>query len=140
MAPIVDVPVSGLCRYPGCRKRFNRSYEVIRHLAKIHGKREYTVLEPEPYLDLHAKTLLESSNQRLLEVGVTTPKCIPRLRRMLKELHDEYGHLRRAYATRQRVGLQEERVDDGEVFHVAWWSSGDECSQVSLLNASLVRP
>lgn len=98
------------------------------------------MLEPEPYLDLHAKTLLDSSDQRLLEVGATTPKCIPRLRRLLKEVHDKYGHLRRAYATRQRSGLQEERVGDGGVSHEAWWSGGDECSQVSLFKASLVRP
>jgi len=129
---------SGQCRYPNCNKRFNRPYEVIRHLAKIHGKKEYTVLDPIPYLDIREPTLHESSDERLLEVGATTRRCIPRLRKMLREINDEFGHLRRAYVRRQSPGWQ--RSESGGAESPAFsWSGDDECSQVNLSTKSHIK-
>jgi len=96
------------------------------------------VFNPGPYLDIGEPTLYESSDERLLEVGVTTRRCIPRLRKMLKEDNDKFGHLRRAYVRSQSPGWQRSEIGGAESPEVSW-SSDDESSQVNISTKSHIK-
>ncbi|KAH7096399.1 hypothetical protein BKA62DRAFT_760640 [Auriculariales sp. MPI-PUGE-AT-0066] len=98
-----SVNVPGFCRYPGCVSTCGRAYDVGRHLVKCHAIRELRDLGPNPYLPPHAELLVFASDQKLLDLGVPTSRCLRRVKKQLEALNEKLGYLRVAWM--QSIGF-----------------------------------